>query len=86
MRPTGGALKLKNLVYNYNGNMDQLDQKIEELEKKIDKLQRSIDKLRKVFLWTLILSIALIILPLIGLLFVIPQFLSSYNNVFQILQ
>lgn len=63
--------------------MDQLDPKIEILEKKMDDLKRSIDGLKKVFLWTLIISIALFILPLIGLLFVIPQFLSSYGSILQ---
>ncbi len=62
--------------------MDQLDQKIEALEKKMDELQSSIDKLRKIFLWIIIITAALFILPLIGLLFVIPQFLSNYSGVF----
>ncbi len=60
--------------------MDQLDQKITELEKKIDQLQNSIDKLRRVFMWTLIITIVLFVLPLIGLVFVIPQFLSTYTS------
>lgn len=41
--------------------------KIEELEKKIDKLQHSIDRFRKIFFWFLIISVALVILPLLGL-------------------
>jgi len=63
--------------------MDQLDPKIEILEKKMDDLKHAIDGLKKVFLWTLIISVALFILPLIGLLFVIPQFLSGYSNILQ---
>jgi type II secretory pathway component PulF len=63
--------------------MEQLDLKIESLEKKIDELQRSINKLMKIFFWTLIATVALFILPLIGLLFVIPQFLSTYSNILQ---
>jgi hypothetical protein len=61
--------------------MDQLDLKIEILEKKMDDLKRSIDGLKKVFLWTLIISIVLFVLPLIGLLFIVPQFLSNYSNI-----
>ncbi|MFA6136062.1 MAG: hypothetical protein WC705_01770 [Candidatus Paceibacterota bacterium] len=62
--------------------MDQLDPKITEtLEQKIDKLQRSISRLNKIFLWTLIIGVVLFVLPLIGLLFVIPQLFSSYSNV-----
>ena len=62
--------------------MEQLEPKpqTEELEKKIDKLQHSIDRLNKIILWTLIITALLFVLPLIGLLFVIPQFLSVYSN------
>jgi len=54
--------------------------KIEELEKKIDKLQHSINRLNKIFLWTLIITAVLFFLPLIALIFVIPQFLSVYSG------
>ena len=73
------TLKLKNL--GYNKYMDQLDLKIEALEKKIDKLQRSIDKLNRIFIWTLIITIVLFVLPLFGLLFAIPKFLSVYSSI-----
>ena len=53
---------------------------METLEQKIDKLQSSIDKLNKIFKWTLIITVLLFVLPLIGLLFVIPQFLSTVTN------
>ena len=67
----------------YNNEMEPLDTKIDELEKKIDALQHSIDKLRKIFLWSLILGVALFVLPLIGLAFVIPKFLSTYSGILQ---
>lgn len=60
--------------------MDQLDPQIQTLEKKIDDLQRSIDKLNKIFFWMLVITVALFVLPLLGLLFVIPQFLSTYST------
>ncbi|KKQ24004.1 hypothetical protein A2108_00600 [Candidatus Wolfebacteria bacterium GWA1_42_9] len=64
--------------------MDQLDPKtIEILEEKINKLQHSIDRINKIFLWTLIIAVVLFVLPFIGLLFVIPQFLSSYSGLLQ---
>ncbi|MDO8654872.1 MAG: hypothetical protein Q7R48_00345 [bacterium] len=59
--------------------MDQPD--MQALEKKIDALQRSIDRLNTIFLWTLIITVVLFVLPLLGLVFAIPQFLSSYGNV-----
>jgi len=53
--------------------------KIEELEKKVDAVYRSSEKMRKYFLWTLIITAAVIILPLIAMIFIIPSFLNSYN-------
>ena len=60
-------------------------QKIEELDKKIDAIYKSVEKTRKYFLWTMIISVALFVLPLIGLMFAIPSFLQNYvgniNNI-----
>lgn len=61
--------------------MDQeILQKFEEQSKKMEEIYRSVEKMRKYFLWTLIVSVVVIVLPLIGLLVAIPQFLSSYSN------
>ena len=61
--------------------MDQeILKKIEAQEEKIDAIFRSVEKMRKYFLWTLIITLAVIILPLIGLVFVIPNFLSMYGG------
>ena len=54
--------------------------KIEVQDKKLEEIYRSIEKMRKYFLWTLIISIAVIILPLIGLLILIPKFLSTLSG------
>ncbi len=53
--------------------------KIEEQDKKLQEIYRSVEKMRKYFLWTIIISVIFIVLPLIALIFVIPQFLSSFN-------
>jgi hypothetical protein len=54
--------------------------KIEEQDKKLEEIYRSVEKMRKYFLWTLIASLLVFILPLIGLLLVIPKFLSVYTG------
>jgi hypothetical protein len=41
--------------------------------------QTSAEKTRKYLLWTLIITVAVIVVPLIGLPFAIPMFLSVYN-------
>jgi len=59
----------------------------EETRKRLDtqdellgQIYVSVEKTRKYFLWTLITSLVLFILPLVGLMFVIPQFLSTYSQ------
>ena len=54
--------------------------KLEEQDTKLEEIRRSVEKMRKYFLWTLIISIAVVLLPLIGLAFVIPNFLSMYGG------
>jgi len=61
--------------------MDQPNAQIEALEKKIDELLRSINSIKRIFFWILIISVAMFVLPLIGLLFAIPQFLSIYSAI-----
>ena len=61
--------------------MDQeLLDKFAAQEKKLDAIFRSTEKMRKIFLWTMWITIAVIVLPLIGLVFVIPVFLKSIPN------
>jgi type II secretory pathway component PulF len=57
---------------------EEILKKIEMQDKKLEEIYRSVEKTRKYFLWTLIVTLVLFILPLIGLLFVIPKFLSIY--------
>ena len=54
--------------------------KFEEQDQKLEQIYQSVEKMKKYFLWTLIISVAVIILPLIGLIFVIPQFLNLYSG------
>jgi type II secretory pathway component PulF len=60
---------------------EEILKKLAEQEEKINAIYRSVEKTRKYFLWMLIVTVAMIIIPLIGLIFVIPQFLNIYNGV-----
>jgi len=51
--------------------------KLVELEAKVDAVYKSAEKTRKYFLWTIIGSVVVLLLPLVGLIFVIPSFLSA---------
>jgi len=57
----------------------ELRQKIEVLEKKIDAVFASAEKTRKYFLAVIVVSVVVFVLPLIGLVFAIPSFISSYS-------
>lgn len=45
----------------------------------IQKVFISVEKTRKYFMWTLIATLALFILPLVGLMFAIPALLNNLN-------
>ncbi len=61
--------------------MDQeILEKFKEQDIKLDKIYKSVESTRKYFLWAFIITILAIFLPFIGLLFIIPQFLSIYTS------
>ena len=61
--------------------MDQdLMQKLEEQSRKLDAIERSVKKIRSYLFWTFMASIIVFVLPLIGLLVVIPRFLEIYSS------
>ncbi|MBV9349289.1 MAG: hypothetical protein JO026_00905 [Patescibacteria group bacterium] len=62
-----------------DGGQQALIEKISALEVKVDKVYASSEKMRKYFLWTGIITIAVIVIPLLILPFVIPAFLSSVS-------
>ena len=49
------------------------------LEKKIDAMYVSVEKVRRYLFWTAVVTIALVVLPAIGLVFTIPKFISTYS-------
>ncbi len=52
--------------------------KLDEIGAKADRAYGAAEKVRKYLVWTGIISAALIILPLIGLLFALPAFMNNY--------
>lgn len=53
--------------------------KLDEINAKADAAFKAAESTRKYLFWTGVVTVALIILPAIGLAFVIPQFLNSYG-------
>ena len=58
----------------------ELAAKLDEIGAKADKAYHAAETVRKYLFWTGIVTVALIVLPLIGLAFAIPQFISSYTS------
>ncbi|MCA9363179.1 hypothetical protein KC851_02575 [Candidatus Kaiserbacteria bacterium] len=57
--------------------------KIEQLEEKIDAIYDSVEKTRKYFLVMMWVSLAVVVLPALGLIFAIPAFINSYTASFE---
>jgi len=60
--------------------MDEILKKLQEQEQKIQAIYVSVEKTRKYFMVTLIISLVAFVLPLIALIFVIPQFLNAISG------
>jgi len=57
-------------------------QKFEEQGEKIDKIYVSVEKTRKYFLWTMIITIATIVLPLLAMIVLIPWMLKIMSSAY----
>ncbi|MEK7182167.1 MAG: hypothetical protein AAB679_00170 [Patescibacteria group bacterium] len=58
----------------------EIKQKLEQQDAKLDAIYKSVEKTRKYFQMIFWVTIVLFILPLIGLLFMIPSFLNTYSG------
>ncbi|MCD6550204.1 hypothetical protein J7K24_01510 [bacterium] len=59
---------------------EEILEKLKEQDKKLDAIYHSVEKTRRYFLWTFIITIAMIILPLIGLIILLPRVLDIYTG------
>lgn len=55
---------------------------INRLEIKVDEIYKSVEKTRKYFLIIMWVTIAMVVIPVIGLFFAIPSFINTYSNLF----
>jgi hypothetical protein len=58
----------------------ELKNEIDALSAKIDAVYTSSEKMRKYFFWTMIVSVVVVVLPLLGLVFAVPSFISTYTS------
>jgi len=59
---------------------EEIKKRFDEQATKLEEVRVSVEKTRNYIKWTLIISIVFVVLPLIGLMFVIPQFLGTINT------
>ena len=57
-----------------------IEQRLDAQDEKLDAIYQSVEKTRKYFLTIIWISIAVVVLPAIGLLFAVPKFLSTYSS------
>lgn len=61
---------------------NEILQKIEEQNKKLDAIYTSVQKTKRYFLITMWITIIVFILPIVGLVFIVPYFINSYLGAF----
>ena len=60
-----------------------IQNKLQEIETKLDAIYVSTEKTRRYFQIVMWVTIAMVVLPFIGLIFIIPAFISSYTASFE---
>ncbi|MFA6295021.1 MAG: hypothetical protein WC666_01190 [Candidatus Paceibacterota bacterium] len=61
-------------------DLETLSKEVREQREIINSIYTSVEKTRKYFLWTMIITVAVVVLPLIAMVFVIPSFISTYSS------
>ncbi|MFA5830471.1 MAG: hypothetical protein WC878_01440 [Candidatus Paceibacterota bacterium] len=55
-------------------------EKLKQNDEKLEKIFVSVEKTRKYIFWTMVITVGFVVLPIIGLIFAIPAFLSTYSS------
>ena len=66
--------------YTFSMPNENISPRVDELEKKIDAIYVSVEKTRKYILTTMIITIIVVVLPVLGLFFALPSFMGTYNQ------
>lgn len=64
-----------------NPDQQLLLQKIEAQQAELLEIKTSLKKIQSYFFWTFVITIALVVLPALGLVFAIPKFLSTFSEI-----
>lgn len=58
----------------------ELRNKLEVIEQKLDKANKDLRSIRRIFFWTFIITVLVIVVPLIAMYFIIPSALSGLTG------
>lgn len=59
---------------------------LKKLDEKIEKVYDSVERTRKYMLWSLIMQVAVVLLPLVVLMLAVPFILTSLSNISNLYQ
>ncbi len=59
---------------------------LKKLDEKISRVYNSVERTRKYMLWSLIMQVAVVLLPLVVLMLAVPFILSSLSNISNLYQ
>ena len=57
-----------------------LNDRLRSIEEKLERTYEAVEKTRRYFFWTLLISAVAFILPLAGILIVLPSLLASFSS------
>lgn len=58
----------------------EIKSKLDEQSKQLSAIYSSVEKTRKYFLWTLIITIVVFVLPLVALIFILPAAINTLTS------
>ncbi len=61
---------------------EELKNRLDTLEKKTDAIYVSVEKTQKYFLWTLVATVVMFVLPLLGVVLVLPWFVGTITSAY----
>lgn len=64
-----------------NQSEDETLERLDRLEFQLQRVEKMVRQIRSIFIWMAIISVAVILLPMIGLVIVIPSFLDTFNQI-----
>ncbi len=59
---------------------EEIKKQFSQQQELLERIYQSAEKTRKYFLWTIIISVALFVIPLIIVLFMLPSFIKTLTS------